>query len=188
VTRGDEASPVSTLALVDAIAVATAAAATELFGEFPGHHFYYFALVTTGEAHAPNVTAWSIEALDEAAAKLQTDPHARADLKWSYADSPFHCYGERHFSEVRRLFDALPELDPHDDAAWRHRYDFRMSVMEEALARLEREGLFGTGPARARIVVNVECMPPDHTNVERALRLNPAEALTYWLKEAASAG
>ena len=53
------------------------------------------------------------------------------------------------------------------------------------MTRLDRAGVFGTGPKRAGIVVNVECMPPDRTNVERALRLNPPEALEVWLREAA---
>jgi len=34
-------------------------------------------------------------------------------------------------------------------------------------------------------VVNVEVMPPDATNVERAIRLNPPAALADWLSEAA---
>jgi hypothetical protein len=141
-------------------------------------------LVTTGEALAPNLTAWSTEALDEAVSQCQGDPNARNELKWSYADSPFYCYGDQHFGEVRRLFDALGELDANDTVAWQAAYAFRMAVMEEAMARIERGGLFGSGPRRADIVVNVECMPPDHTNVERALRLNPPEALTVWLREA----
>ena len=60
-----------------------------------------------------------------------------------------------------------------------------MSAMEEAMARLDQAGLFGTGSKRAHIVINVEVMPPDYTNTERAKRLNPPEALVDWLKEAA---
>ena len=54
-----------------------------------------------------------------------------------------------------------------------------------AMERLEREGLFGRGRKRAGILVNVEWFPPDHTNVERAHRLNPPEAMVDWLREAA---
>ena len=70
-------------------------------------------------------------------------------------------------------------------ALWQAGYDFRMSAMEEAMARLDRAGLFGIGAQRASIMINVEVMPPDHTNAERAMRLNPPEALTVWLKEVA---
>ena len=171
--------------LVDAIAAATSAAVTDLFRKHPGDTFYYCALITTGEAHPPNLTAWSTEALDVAASQHRGEPDARQDLKWSYADSPFYCYGEEHFEEVRCLFEALGTPDPNDAEAWESAYEFKMCAMEEALARLEQTGLFGSGARRARIVINVECMPPDQTNVERARRLNPPEALVDWLKEAA---
>jgi hypothetical protein len=177
--------PNSDAELVDAIAAATKAAVTALFREYPGDHFYYCALVTTGEALAPNLTAWSREALDAAVNECDNDPNARAELKWSYADSPFYCYGDTYFEEVRCLFDALGAPDPSDAEAWAAAYTSKMGAMEAAMARLDQEGLFGRLPERAGIVVNVECMPPDQTNVQRALRLNPPEALTEWLKEAA---
>jgi hypothetical protein len=178
-------SPPSRSELIDAIAAATSAAVTELFRAHANDHFYYCSLITTGEALPPNLVAWSIEALDAVASQQPDAGKARRNLKWSYADSPFYCFGEAHFDEVWRLFRALGRLDFNDERAWQAGYDFRMSVMEEALARLDRAGLFGTGARRASIVINVEVMPPDRTNVERALRLNPPEALTDWLKEAA---
>ncbi len=171
--------------LVDAITAATTAAVGQLFRTHPNEHFYYCSLITTGEALPPNLVAWSTEALDAVASQFPDDPHARNDLKWSYADSPFYCFGEEHFDDVRRLFRALGALDPSDAQAWQAGFDFRMSAMVEAMARVDAAGLFGTGPQRASIVINVEVMPPDHTNVERALRLNPPEALRSWLKEAA---
>jgi hypothetical protein len=171
--------------LVKAIAAATSAAVTQLFSEHPKDHFYYCALVTTGEALAPNLTAWSSEALDAAVGQSGGGPDVRADLKWAYGDSPFFCFGEEHFTEVRRLFTELGRPDPFNATEWHRAVEFRMSAMEEAMAQLEASGLFGRGAARAGIVVNVECMPPDHTNVERARRLNPPEALTAWLDEAA---
>ena len=57
--------------------------------------------------------------------------------------------------------------------------------MEKAMANLDKEGLFGVGNQRLGIVINAEVMPPDYTNTERALRLNPREALTVWLEEVA---
>jgi Domain of unknown function (DUF4303) len=171
--------------LVDAIAVATRAAAASLFREFSAEHFYYFALVTTGEALAPNVTAWSTEALDVAVNSCGNDPNAAAELKWSNADSPYYCYGEQYFDDVRRMFDMIGRTDASDAAMWAAAYAFKMDAMEAAMSRLDQDGLFGRGHQRSGIVINVECMPPDHTNVERAVRLNPQEALTEWLKEAA---
>jgi hypothetical protein len=178
-------SPSDRSELVDAVAAATSAAVKELFRTHPKDHFYYCSLITTGEALPPNLVAWSSEALDAAASQYPDAGNARFNLKWSYADSPFYCFGEEHFDEVRRLFRALGRLDFNDARAWQAGYDFKMSVMEQALARVDAAGLFGTGAQRASIVINVEVMPPDHSNVERALRLNPPEALTHWLNEAA---
>jgi Domain of unknown function (DUF4303) len=171
--------------LVDAIADATRTAVNALFRDHPGHHFYYCALITTGGGGSPNLVAWSTEALEAAVKEHQDDPAWRALLKWSYADSPFYCYGEEHFAEVRRLFDALPEPDPFDKSGWLARFDLDVAAMVAAMERLEGEGLFGRGASRAGIVVNVEVMPPDHTNTERARLLNPPEALEEWLREAA---
>ena len=156
-------SPPARSGLVDAVAVATSAAVKELFRVHPKDHFYYCSLVTTGEALPPNLVAWSSEALEAVASQCPDAHDARFNLK----------------------FRALGRLDFNDARAWQAGYDFRMSVMEEAMARVDAAGLFGTGAQRASIVINVEVMPPDHTNVERALRLNPPEALTEWLKEAA---
>jgi hypothetical protein len=83
------------------------------------------------------------------------------------------------------LFDLLGVLDPFDRQAWESGYAFRLDAMEAGMAQLDREGLFGEGAERAGIVINVEVMPPDRTNVERARRLNPPEALVEWLSEAA---
>jgi hypothetical protein len=58
-----------------------------------------------------------------------------------------------------------------------------MQAMENAMIRLDREGAFGTGEARNKMVVLVEVMPPDWTNTERAKRMNPPEALIEWLAE-----
>lgn len=57
--------------------------------------------------------------------------------------------------------------------------------MESAIVKLDRKGVFGHGGDRERIVVNVEVMPPDFTNTQRAVRLNPPEAVRTWIDEAA---
>lgn len=172
--------------LIDALAVAIKVAAADLFRSHSTERFYYFALITTGEAHPPTVVAWSTEALDRAVARDE-DPakdRARRQLKWSYADSPYYGFGEHHFEKVRKLF-ALSPLDWRDEAEFAAGYEARMNAMVTAMARVDREGTFGSGVERDRIVINVECMPPDPTNAERARKLNPPEALVEWLKEAA---
>lgn len=171
--------------LVTAIADATRNAVRKLFGENPNETFYYCSLVTTGEGHTPCFTAWSREKLEEAVRAEGGDEGLRAELKWSYADSPYCCYGEEFFGEVRRLLTLRSDTGDRDSTNDHAEYELRLRAMEAAMARLDTEGLFGAGRERALIVVNAEVMPPDHTNVERALRLNPREGLEEWLAEAA---
>jgi hypothetical protein len=171
--------------LVDAITDAARAAISQLFKEYSVHRFYYCSLITTGEGHAPVISAWSTKALAAAVKELGDDPKALKELKWSYADSPFNCYGEQFFGEVHRIYSARPMSYSLSSKEWQFELETRLKAMEKALARLDGEGLFGTGSKRLGIVINAEIMPPDHTNTDRALRLNPCEALTEWLVESA---
>lgn len=111
-----------------------------------------------------------------------------AGLKWSYADSPYCCFGESHFDDVKRILVERSGSSDRDSTSDVSELEFRLKAMELAMAKLDNEGVFGTGQERHQIVINAEVMPPDHTNVERALRLNPEEALTDWLEEAAEPG
>ncbi|MGY1429159.1 DUF4303 domain-containing protein [Streptomyces sp. WAC06273] len=169
--------------LTDAVHRAARAAFLDLFREHPGHRFYYCVLVTPGEAYGPALSAWSEQALAQEAARQGCAP---TDIKWSYADSPFCCYGERHLEPVRPLFAARGELFEMPDDEADAEFDLRLRAMETAMARLDAEGVFGTGAARHAVVVNVE-VPSEGGDEERALRLNPPEALTEWLAEAADA-
>jgi len=176
--------------LVAAIESAAEMAIKDLFVRHPGH-YYYLSFITTGEAHPPILAAWSEEALEEAV-RNEVDSRRRPDkedarwgLKWSYADSPFCCYGSEHFERVNHLFAMRPGIDSLDASAWEAEYDLRLRAMETALSRLDLKGTFGVGEERLRMVVNVEVMPPDFTNTERAKRLNPPEAIRTWLEEAA---
>ena len=64
-------------------------------------------------------------------------------------------------------------------------YDIRLNSMEEVMASLDKEGIFGSGERRKNMVVLAEVRPPDYTNTERALRLNSRETLKEWLEEVA---
>ena len=173
--------------LTDAIADATRRAVTDLFREH-SEEFYYLSLITYGEATPPFLSAWSREALDAAVARAAAPDDARWGLKWCYSSSPYCFYGEAHFGEVRRFFGLRPDMAAYvnDAKAWDAEYEVRLRAMERALARVDGEGVFGTGSARFRIVINVEVMPPDSTNTWRAFRLNPPwGAFQEWLEEAA---
>lgn len=169
--------------LAEAILAATKLAISKLFN-LHAEHFYYLSLITTGEAHAPFISAWSLEALSKAVAKH--DASSERLLKWSYSDSPYMCFGEEYFGEVNRLFSLRPEMSAlMSDAKQEAEYELRLRAMEWAMKRLDEAHLFGSGAKRAKLIINVEVMPPDLTNAERARRLNPPEAIVQWLAEAA---
>jgi|SRR5215831_4827154 len=162
--------------LIDVIETAAESAITALFREHP-EHFYYCSLITTGRRILQHLTAWSEEALDREVAKGRS----REELRWSYVDSPYFCHGEEFFGEARRLFTERPPMDSASVDRWNEEYDFRLRCMEEAMKILDNKGLFGEGEKLKNIIINVEVMPPDYTNTERARRLNPSESLTEWL-------
>jgi len=171
--------------LVSAIADAVRNAVSQLFQEYPNDTFYYCSIVTTGEGHTPCLTAWSKEELEKAVVMEGGDSELRGEFKWSYADSPFYCYGKNHFEGVRRLLVSRSVSGDRDSTTDRKEFVLRLRAMESAMAKVDSEGLFGIGEERLRIVINAEVMPPDHSNVDRAQRLNPPEALEVWMDEAA---
>lgn len=169
--------------LSKAIEDAVRLAVSDLYRNHPGK-YYYLTLVTTGDACSPGFSAWSEEALEEAVAAAGSGDSARETLKWSYADSPFCNYGRAYFRTVDELFLQRPFIPDLEQEAYIFEYDLRLRAMEKALANLDKEGLFGPPEERNGIVLCVEVMPPDSTNIERACRLNPPEALSTWLAEA----
>jgi hypothetical protein len=170
--------------LADAIASATELAAKKLFAQHPGH-YYYLSLITTGEAHAPVLAAWSEEALEEAVRNEADKEDSRWGLKWSYADSPYFCFGEEYFENVNTLFTLRPKLHELNEIQSKDEYELRLRAMESAIAMLDRRGIFSQYQDRDSIIVNVEVMPPDFTNTLRAMRLNPPEAIRTWIEEIA---
>ena len=174
--------------LTAAIAAAAGNAFRELFDTAAaGEHFYYCTLVTTEEGFAPVVSAWSREALAREAQENTDDPTFAEEVKWSYADSPYCEFGyETYFDEVERLFDERPSADKLSDKKWDDELELRLAAMTEAMARLDREGLFARNQPRREVVVCAELMPPDASNAERIRKLNPpSEAVEDYLREAA---
>lgn len=174
-------SPVSSDHLLTAqLKAAIRAAAAQLFAN--AESYYYLSVSTTEEGLAPVFSAWSWEALDAAA----NAPDVRVEwLKWSYSDSPYFNVGESHFHALQASWHARGSIDDFTDEEWNGELAVRLDVMEQALRELGEEGFFGRGEARNKIVIAAELVPPDRANTDRTIRLNPAEALTDWLREAA---
>ena len=113
--------------LIAAITKAARMAFQKLFSN--GEHFYYCALLTTGEGFAP--------------------------------------------------------VDSLNDEDWGKEFDVRLTAMVKAMSILDKEGLFAQNQSRRSILINVELMPPDASNVQRALELNNSEDIEEYLQEAA---
>ncbi len=169
--------------LVQVIQNATQKALSKLFEEHI-EKFYYCSLITTGEGLCPIISAWSYEALERAANEEDNIEEAKFYLKWSYDQTPYFAYGEEYFEDVNRVF--LERMEGLTTEKERDReVQLRINSMEKAMHNLDINGMFGNEEERLGIVINAEFMPPDFTNTERALRLNPREALNEWLEEIA---
>lgn len=132
----------------------------------------------------PIITAWSEEALERMAQGKADIEEEKYYLKWSYDESPYFAYGEEYFENVKKTFTER-ERKINTEKEKDEEIELRINSMEKVMHNLDEEGLFGTGKQRLKIVINAEVMPPDFTNTERALRLNPKEALSEWLVEMA---
>lgn len=168
--------------LIAAITKAARMAFQKLFSN--GEHFYYCALLTTGEGFAPIISAWSWEALARVT-QLNSETYAQS-IKWSYADSPYYAFGyDEYFSDVKQLFEHRANIDSLNDEDWGKEFDVRLTAMVKAMSILDKEGLFAQNQSRRSILINVELMPPDASNVQRALELNNSEDIEEYLQEAA---
>jgi len=176
--------------LTQTITAAARAAYMELFAS--GERFYYCTLFTTGEGHAPYISAWSHEALAREAARLaeagKGEPESLAEgIKWSYADSPYYAFAEARMADVEARYALRPQLSELKEREAEAELQLRLQAMELAMRQLDAEGLFSRNQPRGEVVVLVEIMPPDPINTEIAKRLNdPAwPAMKIWLEEAA---
>lgn len=172
--------------LVESIKFACREVISSLFNK--NESFYYIALITDGEAHSPFLTAWSHEALNAYLTenKIEIGSEDALDVKWFYGDSPYNFYDNQSFNNVNKLFELRPKMDEWmSNEEWDLEFNFRISVMENAMEELSKEGVFGQNEERDKIMINVEVVPPDETNTERAIRLNPKKAIEEWLKEVA---
>ncbi|HCJ14579.1 MAG TPA: hypothetical protein DHV77_05050 [Erysipelotrichaceae bacterium] len=169
--------------LIRVIQIATEKAVLKLFKEHK-EKFYYCSLITTGEGLCPIISAWSREALEKTASKYVDTEEAKYYLKWSYAETPYYAFGEEFFTDVKKIFTERTKALKTAEEKQRE-VQLRINSMERAMHNLDEKGIFGYGKQRLGIVINAEFMPPDYTNTERALRLNPHEALVEWLEEIA---
>jgi len=126
--------------------------------------------------------AWSYEALDREIPK-----HPKEEIwlyKWNLADSPYYAFGEEYFKPVQALLDTYPSIfDMEDEDEIERESEIRISAMVQAMQKLDQEGIFSINQPREQVYINVECIPNDNSDVDRALLLNEAKNIQEWLKD-----
>ncbi len=94
-------------------------------------------------------------------------------------------YKNNFFQKVEQIFELrdAENINEKDESV---EFDFRINAMVEAMHQVDISGVFGTGDPRLNLLINVEVMPPDETNVIRAKKLNPknSKILPIWIEEA----
>lgn len=168
--------------LVNEIKIAITYSVKELFDNHPNEDFYYISLITSGEAHSPILSAWSYQELY----KLSENDKEREQLiKWSYADSPYTMYKNDYFHNVEQIFESR-DVEGINEKVLNDEFDFRINAMVTAMQQADTDGVFGSGESRLNLLINVEVMPADETNVIRAKKLNPknSKILPVWIEEA----
>ncbi|KAF6596828.1 DUF4303 domain-containing protein, partial [Paenibacillus sp. EKM208P] len=84
-------------------------------------------------------------------------------------DSPYCCYEDEDFDDVKQLFMERPSSAELEADEWNREFDSRLKAMELAMKMLDDEGVFALNQPRESVCVLVEIMPPDEINTEIAL-------------------
>ena len=72
-------------------------------------------------------------------------------------------------------------MDYNNEEQWDKEYNLRLAAMVYAMKKLDETGIFALNQVREQVYINVELMPPDDTDIERALYFNKAENIEEWL-------
>ena len=70
-----------------------------------------------------------------------------------------------------------------DDDQLEQEFQLRLLAMVQAMQKLDQEGIFSINQPRKQVYINVECIPNDNSDVDRALLLNDAKNIQEWLKD-----
>jgi len=143
-----------------------------LHEERPNDQLYAFGVYVTRDVLFIGPTAGS-----EAGLSSLSDDGSDSN-RWVLNRSPLHLFGEDHFERVQALLAERPDPYELEDGAFDAEIQTRLEACFRALEALDAEGLFGEGPARHRLVINVFAADAsDRQRLENASRLNPPEAL-----------
>ncbi|MEY4764237.1 MAG: hypothetical protein RI907_910 [Pseudomonadota bacterium] len=153
----------------------------------PQDRFYGFGLYTTDNASYLFATAFTEEGLSAISAtyckKYGGDPCTQSDsLRWSPCDSPLHLEGG-DFTNSERIKDEILNRHQDEDNTDEPEQEVFNAALE-ALLELDKQGLFGAGPVRDKLLLNI--WKGDQSDEERiafARALNAASAVDRFEKE-----
>jgi hypothetical protein len=183
--------------LEDDLFIYGSAAFSRIRNSRPKDRFYSFAFFTSGEFAYVLATASSYEGLDEVAAKYRSKASystrslesLKIQLKWSPGDSPLYAIPQGEMNELApTMAEIVEEFDSFDldiqEAAFDEFVEGIRSTFVRALKRIDETGLFGRGPERRQVVVNLLLGDQSHEHrLENASMLNPPESVEKLARE-----
>jgi len=137
---------------------------------------YGFGVYTTGGLSYLTLTAFSERGLDQAVQRMQADEHGRdcdpallrQTLRWSPCDSPLHTLGGAPLPESDAIVQAFDfegfdddddgdedDEDEDEDDGYAPEVGRIFALVVQALQEMDRQGQFGSGAARERLVLCV---------------------------------
>lgn len=170
--------------IVSIFETAAGKAFTALIEEHRDEHFYYFALLNDGNWR-PYISAWSYEALEHFYEENEVVEEEKSWYKWTGVESPYEAYGwDEYFAGYADfLQEREQEEETGEDESTDDEWILCVNTMEEAMKRLDKKGIFGTGDVRDKVVIAVEIVPPAKANYNIAARLNDKGLIKEFLKE-----
>jgi hypothetical protein len=76
-------------------------------------------------------------------------------------------------------YEQYKNSNPNTDFLRKTFYQWQWREMQ----KLDQEGVFSINQPREQVYINVECIPNDNSDVDRALLLNEAKNIQEWLKD-----
>ena len=167
----------------------------------PDDHYYCFAFFTSGEFGYMAATASTYEGLEDVAnqyKQMEFYRHRELDqlkhqLKWSPVDSPLHTgYGgiikplQPFMDQISQELEDVPVVD--NDWSKFDQYVTQVeSAVENALRRIDADGIFGIGNERKSIIVNLLMGDQDdQSRIKFAKRVNPPESVQMLIDDLAA--
>jgi hypothetical protein len=177
--------------LTERVHAALKAAFTDLLHAQPDQNFYAFGLFTDDSLQFLHPVANTEESLTATAQDYRenVDPKyggnsTPASLRWSYGDWGFFPdVGGEHFKEINGVVRANFDRMVEDDAAISdEEWTATWAAIREGFRRLDAEGFFGMGAARAKVTLLVVGHVPEEIIDEWVIALNPPEVAQRYLE------